>query len=185
METKESPCFAQSSSGCSLSDQNPMFPTISTASSPSPCRGFPVPSCKKQQVTAKFNIHSSPGSAKHLLKLPSPRCLLKSSRKQFDSCVNNVSLHSCHTYYSRFSSHFTDLNEFLQCSCKRDERNILFMWRSGAILMRILITSPTIRPCVRVLLGWAVTLCTHTPKCAIHPNHGGLSFLRSYLIFAV
>lgn len=83
----------------------------------------PAPySCEKRSgwTTAKFSIHSSPGIAKHPLKLPSPDCLLKSSRKQANSCSSNISLHSCHTYYLRLSNPSTNLNEFLRCSCKRD-----------------------------------------------------------------
>lgn len=68
----------------------------------------------KQSLPPSLDLATSP------LKLTSPCCLLKPSRKQFTSCSNNISLHSCHTCYSGLSNHSTNLNEFLQSSWKRD-----------------------------------------------------------------
>lgn len=76
--------------------------TVSTVSALPPCTDCTVPSSKQADI-AKCHIHPSPGIATHLLEIAftSAACCSKPSRKRPNSCFNNVSLYSCHTYYSK------------------------------------------------------------------------------------
>lgn len=95
---------------------------VSTVSACHPVQTVLSSPCRKkqaeQQPNATFILHQA--SRHTFWKLPSPRRLLKPSRKRPNSCFNNVSLYSCHTYYSRLSNHSAHLNESYDSPAKRD-----------------------------------------------------------------
>lgn len=82
----------------------PCFPHCQHRLCLPPCTDCTVLSCRKKQADSSQMPHSS--FTRHRdtpSEIAFTRRLLKPSRKRPNSCFNNVSLYSCHTYYSRLS----------------------------------------------------------------------------------